>query len=135
MSHESLARSIKGFEARAFGLAMEDEARLWFLSHVGGRCLAFRDRWKGGEIDLVFEVPGPGGAIELVFVEVKARSSAGYSGALGSLGYRKLDRISRSIARYLARYRGPARSARFDLLAWEAGQWRHLPNLWPLPGR
>jgi putative endonuclease len=107
---------------------MELEARDWFLARFGGKCIALRDRWKGGELDLVFEVGS-----ELVFVEVKARSSGDYGGVLASLGPRKLARISRSVARFLTRYEGPARTVRVDLLAWEANRWIHLKNLWPLP--
>ena len=70
---------------------------------------------------------------ELVFIEVRARSGEGFSGALGSLDHRKLRRISRSVDRFLSRYRGPARTVRFDVLAWEANRWIHLKNLWPLP--
>ncbi len=126
-------KSLVGLEARAFGIAMEDEALRWFLTQVGGRCISRRDQWKGGELDLVFEVPGPRGT-ELVFVEVKARSGNSYGGAVGGLGPKKLARVSRSVSRFLSRYHGEARSVRFDLLAWEGDSWKHWPNLWPLPG-
>jgi putative endonuclease len=122
----------KKLRARAFGLEKEDEARAWFEREEGGVCLAFRDRWKGGEIDLIFEVPRNVG-MELVFIEVRARSSDSFSGALGSVGPAKLRRISRSVERFLSRYRGSARTVRFDVLAWEANRWIHLKNLWPLP--
>jgi putative endonuclease len=122
------ARLERKQQARDFGLRMELEAREWFLANVGGRCLALRDRWKGGEIDLIFEVGS-----ELVFVEVRARQSEAFGGALGSLGRRKLLRISRSVARFLARYDGTARNVRLDVLAWEANRWIHVKNLWPLP--
>ena len=119
---------VKKLQAYAFGLQKEEEARRWFEERHGGICLAFRDRWKGGEIDLIFEVGS-----ELVFVEVRARTGEGFSGAVGSLGPAKLRRISRSVTRFLSRYRGAARTVRFDVLAWEANRWIHLKNLWPLP--
>jgi hypothetical protein len=37
------------------------------------------------------------------------------------------------VDRFLIRYRGQAKSVRFDLLAWEADRWIHWKNLWPLP--
>jgi putative endonuclease len=126
------SKSEVGRQARDFGLMMERSARDWFLDREGGSCVAEGYRWRRGEIDLVFEVPG-GSGTELVFVEVRARSGTLFSGAVGSLGPRKLGRVSRSIERFLARYRGNAGSIRFDVLLWEAGQWVHLRHLWPLP--
>jgi Holliday junction resolvase-like predicted endonuclease len=122
-------------KAFAFGFEKEEQARSWFLRQVGGRCIATRSRWKGGEIDLIFEIPMGNHGWELVFVEVRARNDPGlrFGGAIASLGPRKLRRLSLTVERYLARYSGPAQSARFDVLAWDGGRWQHFPNLWPLP--
>ena len=75
---------------------------------------------RGAEIDLILrERDGT-----LVFVEVRARSSAGHGGALASVDARKQQRIVRAAQHYLLRL-PVLPPCRFDVVAVEAGrvQW------------
>ena len=75
---------------------------------------------RGAEIDLILrERDGT-----LVFVEVRARASAGHGGALASVDARKQQRIVRAAQHYLLRL-PVLPPCRFDVVAVEAGrvQW------------
>ncbi len=123
-----------------FGLAIEARAEAWYLAeHPGARLLARNFRWRGGEIDLIFEEPvarvgtaGPGW--ELVFVEVRARlgvtRSRPWPSGVESVQGGKLRRLRNGVSVYLAgHYRGQARSARLDLMGWDGDRWEHLRNV------
>ncbi|MCM2279367.1 MAG: YraN family protein [Oligoflexia bacterium] len=97
-----------------------------YLLAAGNRTLLARNfRCKAGEIDLVFEERG----VELVFVEVRCRLKGGWVDGVSSVTFGKQRRLKRAIAQFLARYRGQARSARVDLLAWDGKAWEHLRDL------
>ena len=78
-------------------------------------------RGAGGEIDLVVERRR-----EIVFVEVKARSSNLYGGAVGAVNARKQKNLSRASSAYLSRHVDfvtVERTTRFPY--WSI---RHYPN-------
>lgn len=57
----------------------------------------------------------------LVFVEVKARSSRGFGGAVGAVTPRKQRQVIAMAQRYMARVRWAARPCRFDVVAVQGG--------------
>lgn len=89
------------------GSAGEDQAVQFYISR-GGRLLGRNVRYPCGEIDLIVEIDG-----QVVFVEVKTRSSADFGGA-ESITPAKFMRMRRAAAQWLAG--GPLRSVRFDAL-------------------
>lgn len=86
------------------------------LRRRGYVILARRFRTRHGEIDIVAR----DGEV-LVFVEVKARSSPGFGGALGAVTPRKQRQVIAMAQRYMARVRWSARPCRFDVVAVQAG--------------
>ena len=85
------------------------------LRRHGYAILARRFRTRHGEIDIVAR----DGDV-LVFVEVKARTSRGFGGALGALTRRKQRQVVAMAQRYMARVRWSARPCRFDVVAIQA---------------
>ena len=76
-----------------------------------------RDRnWRGagGELDLVVERRR-----EIVFVEVKARSTDLYGGAVGAVNARKQKNLTRVSSAYLSRFSLWDRPCRFDIITVE----------------
>ena len=69
--------------------------------------------WRAGrgELDLVMQQRG-----ETVFVEVKARSSSDFGGAVGAVGGDKQRVLVRTAAAYLSRHGLWERPCRFDLV-------------------
>ena len=96
---------------RSFGRFGELVALLWLL--IRGYRLRHRN-WRGpsGELDLVMSRRG-----ELVFVEVKARSSGDFGGALGAVNRSKQAALTRTASAYLSRYQLWGRPCRFDVVA------------------
>jgi len=90
----------------------------WFtLLLLLGKGYRLRHRnWRGagGEIDLVMERRG-----EIVFVEVKARSSGDFGGAAAALDARKKKILTRVSAAYLGRFSLWDKPCRFDLVTIE----------------
>jgi putative endonuclease len=85
-------------------------------------------RCKVGEIDLIMQ-----DAATLVFVEVRARATTQFGGALASVNYSKLAKLQRAIQWYLQSQMGkhanhwPA--CRIDLVAVNAGQVQWVKNI------
>lgn len=100
------------------GYAAEQRA-LDYLTARGLRPIARNFRVRMGEIDLVM-VDG----VELVFVEVRQRSGAGFGGAAASVTGIKQQRVRRAAQAFLARHcagrRWPA--VRFDVVAIDDGR-------------
>jgi putative endonuclease len=71
-------------------------------------------RGSGGELDLVMERRG-----EIVFVEVKARSSDDFGGAAAALNEKKKKNLTRVSAAYLGRFSLWERPCRYDLVTIE----------------
>lgn len=103
MSHRRLELGAQG-EARAAE----------HLTRAGYRILARNARAAGVEIDLV---AARGDLV--VFVEVKARRSGAFGGALDAVDARKRARLARGAAAWLREHRPRARRARFDVIAWQ----------------
>jgi putative endonuclease len=81
-------------------------------------------RCRGGELDLVMR--DERGA--LVFVEVRARAGRRFADAASSIGASKRARIVRAARHYLMRWRGPLPPCRFDVVAFDAGALRWMPD-------
>ncbi len=100
--------------SREQGLAFERQAAA-YLETKGLTILERNWRCPGGEIDLIARH----GEV-LVFVEVRARSSMTFGGALASIDHRKRRRIVNSAERYLQGL-GCTPPCRFDVVAIGAG--------------
>lgn len=129
-----MARSPSFFKLQAsnLGKAAEELALQYLLSEQGvSRCLIARNyRSRFGEIDLILEEKRESGEVELVFVEVRARSRGGWVDGVQSVSFPKQLRLSRVIAKFLSRYSGAAGSVRLDLLSWDGMSFTHLRNVW-----
>ncbi len=107
------------------GLEFETEAcRYLEQTRLNPRVLARNYRWRGGEVDIVLE-EGP----ELVFVEVRARIQSVMSDGIASVGFKKQLRLRQTIEFYLANYRGPAKTVRVDIIAWDGRKWTEARNV------
>lgn len=94
-----------------------EQAACEYLEQHGLRCIARNVRYRFGELDLVmFD------ADTLVFVEVRARTSAHYGGALASIDHRKQQRVRLAAQRFLLRYRSRVPRCRFDVVTFEGGR-------------
>ena len=82
------------------------------LAGNGYRIVARKHRCPRGEVDLVAEQ----GDV-LVFVEVRTRATRLFGGPEETIGIAKQRRLVRAARDFLARWRGPPRSARFDVVA------------------
>lgn len=93
-----------------FGQAGEARAEE-YLRQKGYRILARNLRTSLGEIDLVAEDEGV-----LVFVEVKARTTGAFGGALLAVDRRKQAKLIRLASQYLAQRHWMERACRFDVV-------------------
>lgn len=93
-----------------FGQASEDRAEE-FLRRKGYRILARNLRTSLGELDLVAEDAGV-----LVFVEVKARTTGAFGGAVLAVDRRKQAKLIRLASQYLAQRHLMERACRFDVV-------------------
>ena len=82
------------------------------LARSGYRIVARKHRCPRGEVDLVAEQ----GEL-LVFVEVRTRASVAFGGPEETVGAGKQQRLVRAARDFLARWRGPPRDLRFDVVA------------------
>jgi putative endonuclease len=82
------------------------------LAASGYRIVARKHRCPRGEVDLVAEQ----GDL-LVFVEVRTRATAAFGTPEETIGAAKQQRLVRAARDFLARWRGPPRGARFDVVA------------------
>ena len=110
-----------------FGQASELLAER-FLQAKGYRILARNVRTALGELDLVAEDQGV-----LVFVEVKARATEAFGGAVLAVDRRKQAKLIRLASQYLAQHRLADRSCRFDVVLVQGspssqGRVEHLQN-------
>ena len=95
------------------GLWGEREAERWLVRETGMRCVGRRVRVGRDEIDLVMEERGARGR-EIVFVEVKTRSSELFGGGRAAMDRRKRRALCRAVSRYMRRQ--PPTPFRIDLV-------------------
>jgi putative endonuclease len=82
------------------------------LAKDGYRIVARNHRCRRGEVDLIAEQ----GEL-LVFVEVRTRATSLFGGPEETIGFSKQKRVVHAARDFLARWRGPPRGARFDVVA------------------
>ena len=100
-------------QGHRLGRAAEWAALLLLLAK--GYRLRHRNwRGAGGELDLVME-----SRREIVFVEVKARSSEDFGGAAAALDAKKKKTLVRTASAYLSRFSLWERPCRYDLVTFE----------------
>lgn len=92
--------------------ALGEDAAVALLRSGGYRIVARNHRCPRGEIDVIAEK----GDL-LVFVEVRTRATSAFGGPEETVGARKQRRVIAAARDYLARRRGPAKAARFDVIA------------------
>ena len=95
---------------KLFGQAGESAAEE-YLRRKGYRIVARNLRSPLGELDLVAE----DGQV-LVFVEVKARRTDAFGGAIHAVHHRKQEKLIQLAAQYLARHHIKDRLCRFDVV-------------------
>lgn len=105
-----IRRFLRQPHNRAKGALAEDRAVGW-LRRRGYRVLDRNVRNAGGELDLVAR-----DGDTLCFVEIKARGTAVFGGAVAAVDRAKRGKLARAARAYLARHpwEGPCR---FDVLA------------------
>ena len=118
---------------KLFGQAGESAAEE-YLRRKGYRILARNLRSPLGELDLVAE----DGQV-LVFVEVKARRTDVFGGAIHAVHHRKQGKLIQLAAQYLARHHIKNRLCRFDVVLLQgsdavAPQIEHIQNAFEVSG-
>ena len=118
---------------KLFGQAGESAAEE-YLRRKGYRILARNLRSSLGELDLVAE----DGQV-LVFVEVKARQTDAFGGAIHAVHHRKQEKLIQLAAQYLARHHIKNRLCRFDVILLQgpkavAPQIEHIQNAFEVSG-
>ena len=117
---------------RLFGQEGEAEAER-YLRRKGYRILARNLRSSLGELDLVAE----DGRV-VVFIEVKARRTTQFGGAIHAVHRQKQQKIIKLAARFLAQRHWMDRSGRFDVLLLEPTptavlRVEHIQNAFEVP--
>ena len=92
--------------------ALGEEAAAELLRKAGYRIVARNHRCRRGEVDVIAEK----GEL-LVFVEVRTRATAAFGGPEETVDLRKQRRVIAAARDFLAQRRGPAKAARFDVIA------------------
>jgi putative endonuclease len=118
---------------RIFGQEGESAAEQ-YLRHKGYRIVARNLRSSMGELDLVAE----DGQV-LVFVEVKARRTDVFGGAIHAVHQRKQEKLIQLAAQYLARHHVKDRQCRFDVVLLQgsgagAQKIEHIQNAFEVSG-
>ncbi len=108
------ARAVPGLNQSlgAFGEAWA----VGHLSRIGYRILERNVRYRAGEIDIVAQE-----GEDLVFVEVKCRSSSRFGTPEASITASRFQRLSAAIERYLEERELTPNSYRVDVVAVEVG--------------
>lgn len=87
-----------------------------FLQRNGCTLLDSNYQWRGGEVDLIMLAPGG----ELLFVEVRSRSSGGYGPAGETVDGHKWGQVRQAATHYLhCNPQLATRPCRFDVVAFD----------------
>lgn len=118
---------------RHFGQEGEAKAEQ-YLRRKGYRIVAKNIRSSIGELDLIAE-DGP----VLVFIEVKARQTEQFGGAIHAVHQRKQKKLIQLASQYLARHHLSDRICRFDVVLLQgadtaASTIRHIQNAFEVCG-
>lgn len=118
---------------RLFGQEGEETAAR-YLQQKGYRIVAKNLRSSLGELDLVAE----DGSV-LVFIEVKARQTDEFGGAIYAVHRQKQQKLIRLASQYLARHHLTGRTCRFDVVLLQGpmsadSQIDHIKNAFEVPG-
>ena len=118
---------------RLFGQEGESAAEN-YLRRKGYRIVARNLRSSVGELDLIAE----DGAV-LVFVEVKARRTEAFGGAVHAVHRKKQEKLIQLASQYLARHHIKDRLCRFDVVLLHgaeeaASQIDHIQNAFEVSG-
>jgi len=108
---------------RAFGNEGEKTAAD-FLSRKGCKIIGRQVRTAFGEIDLVCEDQG-----EIVFVEVKARSTDEFGNPEAAITAKKFETMSRCAQAYLAEHALESKPWRLDVVAIRGSEIVHFPGV------
>ncbi|CAN5900371.1 YraN family protein [soil metagenome] len=100
-----------------------EERALVYLQHAGLKLVQRSFLCKGGEIDLIMQDQA-----SLVFVEVRARASDRFGGALASVTPAKQRRMVHAAQVYLQTLKATP-ACRFDVVAIEGGELHWLKNV------
>jgi len=125
---------VTSFDPRK-SLGQEGEAAAeQYLRRKGYRIVARNLRSQLGELDLVAE----DGRV-LVFVEVKARRTGAFGGAIYAVHQRKQEKLIQLAALYLARHHIKDRLCRFDVVLLQGvgdgpAQIEHIQNAFEVSG-
>ena len=92
--------------------ALGEDAAARLLEQSGYRILERNYRCRLGEVDLIAEQ----GAL-LVFVEVRTRATAAFGGPAATVTRAKQRKVIAAARDFLARWRGPERGVRFDVVS------------------
>lgn len=98
-----------------------EQAAVALLRSKRYQILATNYSCRQGELDIVAR-----DGDELVFVEVRSRSSARYGDALAAIGPRKQQQVARVAQAYISRERPRFASSRFDVVAVTGPEIEHL---------
>ncbi|TKB75139.1 MAG: YraN family protein [Nitrospira sp.] len=117
---------------RRFGHAAEATAEQ-YLRRKGYRILGRNVRLTTGELDLVAESAG-----RVVFVDVKARRTEAYGGAIHAVDPRKQAKLAHLASQFLAQRRMTDRLCRFDVILCESQDGvptvlEHIENAFDVP--
>lgn len=112
--------------------ALGERAARRYLRALGLKWLASNFKVPRGEIDLVFRDKDC-----LVFVEVKTRSTGGWTRPAAAVNARKRRALTRAAFQYLRRIGRPSIKIRFDIVEvlledGSVSEVRHLPNCFAL---
>ena len=92
--------------------ALGEDAAAGLLEKAGYKVLKRNHRCRLGEVDLIAEQ----GAL-LVFVEVRTRATAAFGAPAATVSPAKQRKVITAARDFLARWRGPERGVRFDVIS------------------
>lgn len=118
---------------KEFGQAAEAAAERYFRQQ-GYRILDKNVRVGKGELDLVVSQGDT-----IVFVEVKARRTREFGGAVHAIDQRKQQQLIRLAALYRAKHHFTQRNCRFDVIVYQGGldpafPLEHIENAFEVDG-